>query len=100
MALRQIGEAAGALAQRQRADQIVADAHVACGREQAGERAQQRRLAGAVRPDHGGETAARQRERDVVHHHAPAERDAQALGREIGAHATPPPSERRSRTIR
>ena len=51
VALRQIGKAPGAFAQRQRRQRVAADMDGAVGRQQPRQRAQQRGLAGAVRPD-------------------------------------------------
>jgi hypothetical protein len=50
MALRQITEPPRAFAQRQRRQRIAADMDAAAARHQARQRAQQRGLAGAVRP--------------------------------------------------
>ena len=74
VALRQIGEALGALAQRQRRQRVAADLDVAVGRHQPRQRAQQRGLAGAVRPDQRDQMARRQRQRDVVQHGAAGQR--------------------------
>ena len=102
VALRQIGKALRALAQRQRRQRVAADMDLAFGRQQSRQRPQQRGLAGAVRPDQRDQMARRQRQRDIVQHDAAGQRHAEALRGEKRrfAHATPPPSARRSRMIR
>ena len=101
VALRQIAEALGAFAQRQRRKRIATDMDRALRRQQPGERAQQCGLAGAVRPDQSDEVLARQRQRDVVQYLASGERDAEFVRGEEGVrHPTPPPNARRSRMIR
>ena len=66
-----------AVARRQRGERLAVDLDAAFRRHKAGERAHQRGLAGAVRPDQHGELAGAQIERRAVddqriaeaHHH-------------------------------
>jgi len=62
MALRQIGHGTRAFAAFQRGERLAFKRNRAIGRHEAGECAQQGRLAGAIRPDQHGELAAAQRE--------------------------------------
>jgi hypothetical protein len=72
----------GARRQRRAVEQ-----HLALARDEAGERAQQRALAGAVRPDDHGELAALRLERDVLEHAHRAVARREPPHDERGAHA-------------
>ena len=57
VALRQVGDAPGALGERQAREMRRIDGEVAACRNEAGDGAEQRRLARAIRPDDGDELA-------------------------------------------
>src|SRR5689334_17006412 len=100
MALRQIGDALRALAWRQRRERAALDSDAAFRRNEAGERARQRGLAGAVGADEQGKLPRFQVETGAIDHQRAAEADHDILGLELHrAHDGAPASSWRSRKI-
>ena len=82
MALRQIRDPPSSLGQRQTGEMGRIDGEVAARRNEAGEGAEQRRLAGPVRPDHRHELTAPQGQIDAGEHRPAAEVDGGAGNRQ------------------
>src|SRR5689334_14741909 len=98
--LRQIGDAARALARRERAERTAVDRDPAFRRLQAGQRANERRLAGAVRADQHAELAGPQVEGHAIHDEPVAKPDDHVGSvQPRRAHVAAPSSRRRSRKI-
>ncbi|MNK75108.1 hypothetical protein D3C87_946430 [compost metagenome] len=98
-ALAQPGQAPRAHAGRHGSLRLAEEPHLAAMCEQAGQRFQQRRLAGPVRSDDAGPAAGRERQVDAVQHLDRPERGAEAVRFERGgwraAHRPPPFAPRR-----